>query len=108
MTELPPYADNPLGRALIAEIIAIRPDSRLIRDDWGCRDTEHYVGKPCSLLRKLHREWLQRQYTRLDRQFAITGVWDAAEGRAIHEAEDANRLIKRVLREAGERRARAA
>jgi hypothetical protein len=45
----------------------------------------------------MHREWLQKEYTRLDRSFAITGHWDHLAGRAIHEIEDANALIARVL-----------
>jgi hypothetical protein len=104
MTALPPYADNPLGRALIAEIIASQPDSRMIRDDWGTRDTEHYVGKPCSLLRRLRKEWVERNYDRLNRTYAITQTWDEAESRRILLCETADELIKRVLAERAEER----
>lgn len=113
MFDLPSWANTPIGRALVAEVLANPPEARTIRHTLpsiygGYPDgtSTTYVSKPASLLRRLHKEWLQRQYTRLDRQFAITGVWDSAEGRAIHDVEDANALIERLLAEQGaERRA---
>lgn len=106
MFDLPSWANTPIGRALVAEVLANPPEARTIRHTLpsvfgGYPDgtSTTYVSKPASLLRRLHREWLQHQCTRLDRQFAITGVWDSAEGRAIHDVEDANALIGRLLAE---------
>lgn len=107
MLHLPSYAATPIGRALISEIIAERPDGRLIVDDWGTRDCPHYSGKPAAMLRRLRSEWVQRELAALDVQFHVTGgLWDEDASTAILATETADALIERVLAEpVSERRA---
>jgi hypothetical protein len=106
MTRLPTYADNAIGRALISEIMAAPPESRLIRDDWGTRDYARYSGKPAALLRRLRSEWVDRELATLDRQFAVTHFWDEEASRAVLGTEESDALIQRLLGEsAAQRRA---
>lgn len=107
MTALPSWANTPLGRELVAAILADPPEGRLIRDDWGARDHRSFAGKVAGRLRRLHKEWVERKYSHLNREFAISHVWNAAEAERILRMEDANALIERVLAEAVDQRAAA-
>lgn len=104
MTALPAWANTPIGRALVQAILADPPESRQVRDDWGTRDWRSYAGKVAGTLRRLHDEWQTRELAKLDRTFAITGVWDDAASRAVLGCEDSNQLIERLLAEAGSAR----
>jgi len=106
MTRLPQWCANPLGRALIAEIISQRPEPvtinhRLPAMYGGYPDgaSTTYVGKPASLLRRLRSEWEEREFDRLNRAYASSKTWDEAASRAVLGAEEANDLITRVLGE---------
>jgi hypothetical protein len=103
MTALPQWANTRIGRACIAEIIANPPEGRLVRDDWGTRDQPEFNAwkRPdVATLKRLHREWKERELARLDQRFERTGHWDHDAANAIFRMEDADALIGRVLAEA--------
>lgn len=106
MLQLPPWCDNPEGRALIQQIIADRPEPHsyagrlpMIYGGYRSGPTTTYVGEAAGRLRRLFAEWQTREFSKLDREFAITHVWDEARSREICGAEDATALVTRVLRE---------
>jgi hypothetical protein len=108
MAALPTWASNPEGRALLQQIVANPPTTRVVHDDWGRREV--FNAWPCRAvgkLRRMHLDWVDRQIKALDTQFAVSGHWDEAASRAIFDEEDADQLIARVLREAGQERAAA-
>jgi hypothetical protein len=108
VSKLPPYADNKLGRALLTEILANPPETR-IRSAWGGAPADQRFsakspsGKLVCQLRRLHREWLEREFAILDRQFEVTGVWNDAASRAVFGAEEPDALVRRLLAEDGEK-----
>jgi hypothetical protein len=108
---LPPYADNALGRELIAAIVAERPEQVTIRHKLpsvygGYPDgtTTSFIGKAASRLRRLRKEWIEREFDLLSRQFAATHYWPADEVEAILRVEEADALIARVIAEADARK----
>lgn len=85
---------------LLASIIANPPETRLIRDDWGSRDTPCYrpYRRPdVAALKRMHTAWLDSQVAALDVQFNITGKWDEEASRAVLGAETPDQLIHRLL-----------
>lgn len=106
--QLPAWANTPIGRELIAAIIASPPEGRPITDDWGTRDHRSFAGKVAGRLRRLHQEWTDREYSALNREFAILNRWDHQRAREILGVEDGNQLIERLLSESSEQHRRAA
>lgn len=110
---LPEWARSDIASELLAAIIANAPEQAFLGAKRRfCGRLENpdgvqpsYVGKPAARLRRIRKEWIERRYTALDRQFAVIGFWDAAEAERILTAEDANALIERVLREAAQKAA---
>jgi hypothetical protein len=107
-TALPEWCNNPIGRELVSAIISDPPEGRLIRDDWGTRDHRSFAGKIAGRLRQLHTEWRQREFSKCDREFAITGVWNQRRANEVCGAPDSNQLIERLLAEAEQGQAVAA
>jgi hypothetical protein len=102
VVNLPPYANTPIGRELIAAIIRERPEYRITRGAWiEGGGTRSYAGKLAGRLRQLHKEWVEREYDALNRRFAVTHRWDADEAARILGTENGNQLIERVLTERG-------
>jgi hypothetical protein len=97
---LPKWASNRLGRALVSAIIAERPDCFVTSgESYNSGGRTIYKGKVAGQLRRLHREWMEREFARQDEQFRITGIWDQAASNAVCGAEEADALIGRILRE---------
>jgi hypothetical protein len=65
-------------------------------------------GKLFCRLRRIYRDWFERQLHALDAQFAVVGVWDEDAAKALHRTEDAEGLVRRLLSEAEKPEARAA
>lgn len=105
-SKTPAWASNDIGRALISAIIEERPergaDSYKLPSIFGGHREPceaDYRGKPAARLRRLHREWLERELALLDAQFAVTQLWDEDASKALLRTENANELIERVLAE---------
>jgi hypothetical protein len=80
---LPLWADNPQGRALVARIIAERPDFFIRSGTWiEGGGVKVYRGKTAGELRQLFAAW-----------------WDANFEGAISVPETGNELIDRLLNE---------
>jgi hypothetical protein len=106
---LPAWCETLPGRELIEQIIAERPEPRVqsnrLPSLYGGHREPNTATYPCeaaSLLRRLHRDWVQHELTALDRQFAITHIWDDDASHAILGAEQPDALIERVLSETAE------
>jgi hypothetical protein len=97
MLQLPEWARSQLASELIAAILADPPEGRPIRDDWGTRDHRSFAGKIAGRLRRLHKEWVEREYSQLSRKFAIYHKWDHERAREILSAPDGNQLIEQLL-----------
>lgn len=97
MGALPPYANTPDGRALIAAILE-NPVSRADRDGIGGVG-ERFIGKNASRLRGLWDRWWAEEFNRLDEHYRITGVWLQAEADAIAAAERPDELLRRLIDE---------
>lgn len=97
---LPPYATTAEGRALIAQVIAERPDYRITSGAWieggGHR---RYYGHTAKAIRRLYKAWFEREDAELVARFADTGVWDQPAANEVYRCEDGDELIERVLRE---------
>jgi hypothetical protein len=80
---LPVWADNPQGRALVARIIAERPDYFIRSGTWiEGGGIKVYKGKTAGQLRQLFAAW-----------------WDANFEGATSVPETGNELIERLLNE---------
>lgn len=102
MSDLPAWSQSAIARALIAEIIAERPVYGLSRGAWIEGGGQRvYRGKLAGQLRRIQREWLEREYAIRDAQFAATGQWDG-EGLDIESADE---LIARILEAPAQARA---
>ena len=80
---------------------------RLNRDDWGTRDTPRfrsYCRPDVSALRQLHKHWTEREFSALDRSFAITRVWNQTRANEVLGAETPDALIERLIAAAAEER----
>lgn len=95
---LPPYAQSRIGRALVSEIIAEQPSCYVTRGEpYNCGGRTVYRGKLAGQLRRLHREWMQREFARLDSVFKVSGVYDQTAANAVCGAEEPDALIARLL-----------
>jgi hypothetical protein len=102
LDSLPAWARSDDALLLLAHIIDA-PPATFIRsaDDWQGA-TERFTAKGCkplAELRRMHREWEEREFAALDAQFHVTGHWDQDASNAIHRAEDADALVRRLLTE---------
>lgn len=103
---LPEWARSPEAIDLLQQIIAERPEphtygGRLpsIYGGYHGEPTTSYPGKVAGRLRRIYSDWQVREFGKLDREFALTHVWDQARADEVCGAEDATALVTRVLRE---------
>lgn len=107
MSALPIWADNKLARALLTEILANPPET-YVRSAWGCAPADERFsartpsGKLVCKLRRMHREWFEREQAALDTQYHVRGVWNQDASNAIHRTEDADALVRRLLQAGAE------
>ena len=100
--DLPSWADNKAGHALIAAIAAEQPDTRV---EWGSEyrasweRIEQYRGKSAKALRDLYNLWYD---SRID--LCSTVAHGSADYHALRDetlaVEQPDALISRILREA--------
>jgi hypothetical protein len=98
---LPCWALNSFAHSLIEQIIAERPEPS-IGDAMGFKVATFRAtssASPVAKLRRLYRDWLDRELAALDAAFHATGVWDQDASRAIYDVEDNDALITRALAE---------
>ena len=102
---MPQWALNEGARTAIEQIIADRPEPS-IGDAMGFK-VAHYratsSASPVAQLRRLYRDWLDRECREVEAIFKATGVWDQEASNAVFRVEDADKLIGRVLRETAPR-----
>ena len=95
MTPLPPWAQSPHGRALIAQSLA-NPPERYVRKAWGCNPAyERFncsTSKPFAELRRMHKAWRDAEFARLDGR-------DQEAASAVLSAETPDDLLLRLLDE---------
>jgi hypothetical protein len=110
---LPTWARTPAARPLLDPIIANPPESYSRKANiFGPADEKFSAkgdnGKLFYRLRRIYRDWFERQLHALDAQFAVVGVWDEDAAKDLHRTEDAEALVRRLLSEAEKPEARAA
>lgn len=100
MIDLPSWCDNPIGRALVEQIIGERPSFRLSRGQWiEGGGQKSYPGEAAGQLRRMHKDFVEREYAALNRQFAVLNRWDHERAREVLGVENGNELITRILAE---------
>jgi hypothetical protein len=111
----PAWAQSKAARELITAILQSPPATYVRKENIFGPAEERFSastpsGKLFCRLRRLHRDWHERQLRALDVQFHVSGVWDDQASRELHGVEDAQALIVRLLSErgAGEESARRA
>jgi hypothetical protein len=113
VSPLPTWASTSAARALLDAIMANPPESYSRRASiMGPADEKFSAsgdnGKLFYRLRRIYRDWFERQLHALDAQFAVVGVWDEEVAKDLHRTEDAEALVRRLLSEAEKPEARAA
>ena len=108
---LPAWARSEIARQLLAAIVEAPPElhvnsGRLPRIYGSHREPTEptYTGPIAGRLRRIRKEWIEREYDLLNRQFAATHHWDADSAERILRAETVEAVIGRVLAEAGARK----
>jgi hypothetical protein len=106
---LPAWANNAAAKALIDAILQSPPATYVRKENiFGPADERFSASTPSGKLfcrlRRLHREWHERQLRALDVQFHVSGIWSDQASRELHGVEDAQALIVRLLSERGEER----
>ena len=96
---LPVWCLHSFGHALVEQVIADRPEPSITPGRWseGGGATVYRAtsqDSPVAKLRRLYREWFERELAELDAR-----EWDQDAATALHRVEDHNGLIARVLRE---------
>jgi hypothetical protein len=98
---LPVWALNQYGHELVEQIIRERPEPWIV-DSSGFKMEVYRAtssADPVAKLRRLYKDWLEREFALLDARGKASGVWDEEASRAIFGTEDNNALIRRVLSE---------
>jgi hypothetical protein len=101
---LPAWALNQHGHALVEQIIRERPEPSITRGVWieGGGVTIYRAtssADPVAQLRRLYKDWLDREISALDAKYHATREWDQEASNQVFRTEDTDKLITRVLRE---------
>ena len=106
---LPVWADNKLGREALRLIRENPPEEKVSSGDsfncGGRRSFRAWNNPPVAQLRKLHKEWREREEARLQRIYVATGFYDQQAANEILAAPDTDALIRQQCFNIEEQRA---